>query len=289
MPVGTSLVCIQGEWSNVADSRIKGGLAASALAGVTASPYNPLYTRAVHSPRPWGVTALFGEYTGAHAPIDVRWSPERPQVGVASGSSDRAPALPALVAVGASVPVADQPFPQAGQGDVGVGPDTIASLQDSGADAAPSFGTFWEFAVAVNRSEPAALAIARDGASTAIPIEGPEVRKLLGTMWFRTVVPRLSQEWRARILDVFVDGVVVPNHVVKGGRQAMRLGDLSFSQLQALVGTSHVPDTIAADLDLMVTIGRLWGEEAIGRVRYGEASSHSTSSRFAGLLNAMRG
>ena len=60
-PAGTSLVCIHGDWSNVADARIKGGLAAFATAGATASPYNPLYTRAVHSPRPWGVTALFGD------------------------------------------------------------------------------------------------------------------------------------------------------------------------------------------------------------------------------------
>ena len=32
-PVGTSLVCIQGHWSNVVDARIKGGLAAMATAG----------------------------------------------------------------------------------------------------------------------------------------------------------------------------------------------------------------------------------------------------------------
>ena len=108
-------------------------------------------------------------------------------------------------------------------------------------------------------------------------------------MWFRSIVPRLSQEWRTRILDVFVDGVVVPNHAVKVGRQSLRLGDVPYSQLQALTGSSQVPDTIAADVDLLATVGRLWGQEALTRVRFSEAPPLQASSRFAGLLNAMRG
>src|SRR5262245_24628687 len=79
-PVGTSLVCIQGSWSNVADAKIKSGLAAHAIAaGSTA--YNPLYARASQMPQPWGVTALFAEYTGDHPPIDVNWSLEFPVGG----------------------------------------------------------------------------------------------------------------------------------------------------------------------------------------------------------------
>src|SRR5262249_14747382 len=58
-PAGTSLVCIQGDWSNVVDGKIKAQLAALAHRDSAESPYNPLYARSVQSPRPWGVTALF--------------------------------------------------------------------------------------------------------------------------------------------------------------------------------------------------------------------------------------
>ena len=75
-PAGTSLICIQGDWSNLVDAKIKGRLAAAM--GVDAkSPYSPLYARAVGMPRPWGVTALFAEYTGTQQPLDVDWSLER--------------------------------------------------------------------------------------------------------------------------------------------------------------------------------------------------------------------
>ena len=73
--VGTSLICIQGVWSNVADAKIKSGLAAEAIAQ-SAKTYNPLYARAFQMPRPWGVTAVFAEFTGTHPPIDVNWSLE---------------------------------------------------------------------------------------------------------------------------------------------------------------------------------------------------------------------
>jgi cell division GTPase FtsZ len=42
-PVGTSLVCIQGQWSNVVDGRLKGGLAALATAAAGNATYNPLH------------------------------------------------------------------------------------------------------------------------------------------------------------------------------------------------------------------------------------------------------
>ena len=76
-PAGTSLVCIQGDWSNVVDGKIKGQLAALALGNSAESPYNPLYARAFHAPRPWGVTTVFAEYTGHHPALDIDWSAEK--------------------------------------------------------------------------------------------------------------------------------------------------------------------------------------------------------------------
>src|SRR5580765_8191606 len=75
-PAGTSLICIEGDWSNLVDARIKGRVGAAM--GVDArSPYSPLYARAVGIPKPWGVTALFAEYTGAQRPLDIDWSLEK--------------------------------------------------------------------------------------------------------------------------------------------------------------------------------------------------------------------
>ena len=81
-PVGTSLICIQGDWSNVVDAKIKSGLAARASGNAADNPYTPLYARAAHAPRPWGVTTLFAEYTGNHPPLAIDWS---------SGAKGRSP------------------------------------------------------------------------------------------------------------------------------------------------------------------------------------------------------
>ena len=72
-PVGTSLVCIQGDWSNIADGKIKRRLGTWAAGDAEDSVYNPLYARSSHAPRPWGVTALFAEHTGIHDSLDVDW------------------------------------------------------------------------------------------------------------------------------------------------------------------------------------------------------------------------
>ena len=53
-PVGTSLVCIQGDWSNVVDAGIKGGLATLATTGIRESNYTPLYARAVRDSQAMG-------------------------------------------------------------------------------------------------------------------------------------------------------------------------------------------------------------------------------------------
>jgi cell division GTPase FtsZ len=71
-PVGTSLVCIQGDWSNLVDAKIKSRLASLAVDSADAAhPYNPLYARAGRAPKPWGVTAVFAEYTGPTASLEL--------------------------------------------------------------------------------------------------------------------------------------------------------------------------------------------------------------------------
>ena len=72
-PVGTSLVCIHGQWSNVVDGRLKGGLAALATADAGNATYNPLHAFAPDAPKPWGITGLFAEYMGSHPPLEIGW------------------------------------------------------------------------------------------------------------------------------------------------------------------------------------------------------------------------
>jgi cell division GTPase FtsZ len=285
-PAGTSLVCIQGEWSNVADARIKGGLAASARASAGAPSYNPLYTRVSRAPRPWGVTAVFGEYTGAHPPIEIEWPLERSVVHIPDAGPAAAFSSPRVAHDDASRVNLDE-TPAAPAAATAPASDSPLAIVEETAPAVP-FATLGEFAVAVNRSETAALTIAANGATAAIAVEGLEVRKLLGTIWFRTVVPRLSQAWRTRILDALVATVVVPNHVVRIGRQPLRLSELTYPQLHEVATKSSVVDDVRPDLDLLVTVGRLWGGEAVARLRFSEEAPERESSRFAGLLGSFR-
>jgi hypothetical protein len=142
----------------------------------------------------------------------------------------------------------------------------------------PAFASLWEFAVGVNRSDPAAIALARHGAHTSMLIDGADVRKLIGTVWFRGVAPKLSDEWRKQLLEALLETLEVRNHTLGHGRRATQLKGLTYAALQDVAKTS-VPDVVRTDLDLLLTIGRLWGDEALARVRFADLAPES---RFAG-------
>ncbi len=271
-PAGTSLVYIQGQWSNVVDAKIKGRLAVRA-SGTESSPYNPLYARASQTPKPWGVTALFAEFTGHHAPIDIIWQRET-DVSLAADSS-------AIDFVAADTVAND-----VGRWEHPVEPPAAVKEQRPGRPA--SFATFWELALALNRSDPAALALAQDGDECHLTVDGTELRKLLGTLWFRSVFPRLSPTWQARLLNVLVESVVVPNHVLRMGRQEMHLSEVSYAQLTELFSRASVTDGVRADLRLLMTVGSLWGQESLRRFRFSDSPQGAESSKLAVLLQGLR-
>jgi cell division GTPase FtsZ len=305
-PAGTSLICIQGDWSNLVDAKIKGRLAAAMGAQAT-GPYSPLYVRAVAMPRPWGVTALFSEYTGTHRPLEIDWSLEK---GVRTVTS-----MPVAAEPLAAEPVAVEPLavesaaldevsqfaaePVVGKRDSPAqrkvarrSPPANTPRRDFSVLESPgqrAFTTFWEFAIAVNRSDPAALVLAGNGAASDIPIDGLELRKLLGMMWFRTVLGRLSDHWRQRVLDVLVESAELPDHALKIGRQTMHLRELSFEQLQELGAKTMVPDWIRPDLDLLITVGRFWGPDALKRFRFVDPPERREPSMMSSLLDRLRG
>jgi|RhiMethySRZTD1v2_1073278.scaffolds.fasta_scaffold01508_24 cell division GTPase FtsZ len=281
-PAGTSLICIQGDWSNLVDAKIKGRLAA-AMGVDTTSPYSPLYARAVGTPRPWGVTALFAEYTGAHRPLEVDWSLERGVRTIATLSRVELTAAPEPVAVADAAPAAvESTAPIAPAQTDSATPPIIEAPRPR------AFATFWDFAVALNRADPAALALAEDGATSDIPIDPVELRRLLGLMWFRSVLTRLSRDWRDRVLNVLIDTAAVPDHVVKLGRQPMHLHELSFEQLQEVSAKTMVPDSVRSELDLLITVGRFWGADAITRIRFVEAPERTEPSMMETLLERFR-
>jgi hypothetical protein len=296
-PVGTSLVCIQGDWSNLVDAKIKGGLAALALGDAAANPYNPLYARAFQTPKPWGVTALFTEHTGVHEPLALEWSarmsattqlPTPSEPLVAGQIDDAAPVegrddgstLP-----GADSPVA-APAPAAASNPEPEPTEPVPALSPDRrvAEAVTTFETVWDFAKALNRADRAALHIAADEREPEIPIDGLEVKKLLGTFWFKSVFPQLSGSWRERLLAALAERVEMPNHVMRLGRQAVRLRDLSYDQLREISAKTLVRGSAGTDLQLLLAVGNLWGEEAFSRLRFVDVAEPEEASRFAALL-----
>ena len=258
--VGTSLICIQGQWSNVVDAKIKGRLARQAV-GTDSSPYNPLYARAFQTPKPWGVAALFAEYTGSHAPIDIRWNVE-PEI------AQERPAIPAAQAPSTEAPV--------------------VSPQPRTPERAAAFPGIWELARALNRSDPSALAVAQGGADYGLTIDETDLKKLLGTPWFRTVFSCFSETWRQRLFDVLVDSTIVPNHVLRVGRQEIHLSEISYLQLKEIFSQVSVTDAIRGDLRLLMAIGSLWGAESLSRLQFANSKHYGESSRLSDLLHGFR-
>ena len=276
-PEGTSLVCIQGDWSNVVDGKIKGQLAALALRHGTDSPYNPLHARALYAPRPWGVTTLFAEYTGSHPPIEIDWSAERrvPIILAAPSEAVSVPeALDEVAAMGAEA--ADTaPLPEP--------PPAPAAP----AAPAPAFATFWEFALAVNRSDPEALKLAA-GADAGVPLDGRVLKKLLGTFWFRSVFARLSAAWQARMLDVLAEHVTIPDHPIATGRRVRHLREMRPEERQHLLADAGLPEPVRLDVQLLVTVAALWGADGLARLGFPDDAPAQDPSRIALLLQPFR-
>jgi hypothetical protein len=282
----------------MADAKIKSGIAALALGDEPKRPYNPLYARAFQTPRPWGITGLFTEYTGVHEPVALDWSLKALPLTLPTLTGEPAPGRmtetdalakagleerPWAVADVATPTVADTAEPAAIV-ERAAAPAVAASPDRRAAEGCPTFETVWDFAKALNRSAPAALALAAAEPQPDMPVEGVVVKKLLGTFWFRSVFPHLSQSWRRRLLDALAETLVIPNPVMRHGRRSVRLAELSYDQLKEISAKTLVRGEAGTDLQLLIAIGQLWGQEAFGRLQFVETSEPEDSSRLAALL-----
>jgi cell division GTPase FtsZ len=286
--VGTSLICVQGEWSNVVDGRIKGRFAALAHRDATNAPYDPLYARALHVPRPWGITAILAEYTGNHPPLEIEWNVERRMSALVSLSSSASSIVAAAAAQLTEVVPSPQIVPLI-QTPESAMPEPIPEERTT-ADNTRPFASFWEFARALNRSDPTAIALARNGAECSMPLEAADIRKLLSTFWVRSVFPLLSAHWRDRMLETLLRSVAMPDHVVRNGRQIVHVSELTHEELKKIVTGTMLPDAIRSDLQLLVAVGTLWGEDAVGRFELTPSSGNAPKpSRLGSLLEGFRG
>ena len=114
------------------------------------------------------------------------------------------------------------------------------------------------------------------------------MRKLLGTVWFRGVVPRLSPAWRDRVLDVLAEHAPIANHRVKIDGRSGLLSDLTHAQLTEVVRRTSLPDVARADVDLLMIVGRLWGADALQRLRFVDVSPPGEGFKLAALLHGRR-
>jgi cell division GTPase FtsZ len=273
-PVGTSLICIQGPWSNVADAKIKSGIASQAVrAGSTV--YNPLYARASQMPQPWGVTVLCAEHTGSHPPIDVDWSLEPPVAAIDLGPRESVVEL----AVASRIEFADD-----------VPPAPPAPFPSTRPTSKPAlFENFWDLALAINRSDAGALDVAQNGANASVRVDPTDLRKLLGTVWFRSVFPRLSNAWRERLLSVLVETVIIPDHVLKLGRREIRMRDIGLAELKELFSKSSLNEAVRGDVRLLLAVGNLWGAESLSRIHFaGDAPAPEVPSKLALMMQGFR-
>jgi hypothetical protein len=224
------------------------------------------------------VTALFAEHTGTHPPLEIAWAIE-PRV---------APAVPAHLSTAApdtsppGIPTAP-PAPEQSPPDMEPAPPKAPP--DSTARA---YDSLWEFALAVNRGDGSALALAANGVDGGVPIDPAELRKLLGTVWFRGVFPRLSQRWRDRLFEVLVERVPFQNHMLRIGRHAVPLSEVSHAALDDIVMRTDLPESVRMDLQVLVAVGRLWGEHAVLRCQF-SGDARARPSRLSVLLHGWRG
>jgi hypothetical protein len=211
----------------------------------------------MHTPPPWGVTALFTEYTGAHEPIPLAWPSTPPAAPSPSAATDVRPGRY----------VKSQPAPA-----------------PAGATSSAPFATIVDLAKGLNRLDPAALEIASGESTPGIVVDGLAVRKLAGVFWFRSIFPRFSSSWRERLLEALAGSGVIPNHVLSRGRNAVYLAACSQAELEAIAATSAGSGPAGADVQLVLAVMQLWGEDGRDRLKFADTPTPQGTPRRGALF-----
>ena len=76
-------------------------------------------------------------------------------------------------------------------------------------------------------------------------------------------------------------------NVLWRGRHAVHLADASYDELKEIAATTTMNGAAGTDLQLLLAIASVWGEEARRRLRFVEVAPES-SSRLSALLGLRR-
>ena len=68
----------------------------------------------------------------------------------------------------------------------------------------------------------------------------------------------------------------------------LRLSELTYAQLSDVVKRVSLPDAARADIDVLMSVGRLWGGDALKRFHFEPVTSNGERSGFASLLQGLR-
>ena len=177
-PVGTSLICIQGPWSNVADAKIKSGIAAHASA--PGRPFTILFTHARPRCPSHGASPRCSRRTRAA----IRQS-------TSTGLSSREATVSPGDRTSVRRKVPSRGLPRSSS----VATYTVPATRPT--DTPAPLGNFWDLALAINRSDAHALEVAQNGANASVRVDPTDLRKLLAngvvSLGFPALVERVAR------------------------------------------------------------------------------------------------
>ena len=86
------------------------------------------------------------------------------------------------------------------------------------------------------------------------------------------------------MLESLAASLEIPNHAFSRGRHALHLADASYADLKEIAAKTTVSGAAGTDLQLLLAIANLWGEEARRRLRFVDVPPPDGSSRLGSLL-----
>ena len=77
-------------------------------------------------------------------------------------------------------------------------------------------------------------------------------------------------------------------HPVKCGYRVKALQTVSQEELKELWSNTFVPELQRPDIELLLTVGRLWGDEAVSRLRFADEGPGDGPSKLGALMQSFR-
>jgi hypothetical protein len=76
--------------------------------------------------------------------------------------------------------------------------------------------------------------------------------------------------------------------VLRVDHHGVRLSELTYGQLSDVVKRVSLLDAARGDIDLLMSVGRLWGGDALKRFHFVPVTANGERSGFASLLQGLR-